>query len=141
MKKILILNGPNLNLLGTREPDKYGSDTLLSILDWLQHEFLNVELHHNQSNHEGEIIDWIHKADVEDYDGIILNAGAFSHYSYAIYDAIRAIKVPVVEVHISNIHDRESFRDKSIISPVCKGSISGFGKYSYWLGIHYFVKK
>lgn len=131
--KILILNGPNLNLLGQREPEIYGSetmDTLLRSLDSVcQYEYF-------QSNHEGAIIDKIHQVGFDpDYAGIVLNAGAYTHTSLAIADAIKAIKIPVVEVHISNVHAREEIRHRSLISPVCKGVIAGFGLNSYRLGV------
>ncbi|MDE7280540.1 MAG: type II 3-dehydroquinate dehydratase [Ruminiclostridium sp.] len=133
---ILIINGPNLNLLGKREPGVYGNDSLEEI----QREILekakqmNIEVAFFQSNHEGSIIDALHEA-MDSYDGVVLNAGAYTHYSYAIRDAIAAIKIPVVEIHLSNIHAREEFRHTSVIAPVCVGSIAGFGKKSYILGL------
>lgn len=133
---ILIINGPNLNLLGRREPGVYGNDSL----EELQREILenakqmDVEVDFFQSNHEGAIIDALHQA-MDSYDGVVLNAGAYTHYSYAIRDAIAAIKIPVVEVHISNVHSREEFRHTSVIAPVCVGTIAGFGKNSYILGL------
>ena len=133
---ILIINGPNLNLLGKREPGVYGNDSLEEI----QREILekakqmNIEVAFFQSNHEGSIIDALHEA-MDSYDGVVLNAGAYTHYSYAIRDAIAAIKIPVVEIHLSNIHAREEFRHTSVIAPVCAGSIAGFGKKSYILGL------
>ncbi len=134
MKKILIINGPNLNLLGEREPAIYGSDTLKSISDEIIKEFSSIEIDFFQSNHEGEIIDKLHFAR-DKYQGIVINAGAFTHYSYAIRDAISAIKLPCVEVHLSNVYARDEFRSKSVIGPVCKGSICGFGKFSYFLAV------
>ena len=130
--KILVINGPNLNLLGEREPDVYGDDSLQSINDQLHYRAMDmgIEISFFQNNSEGRIIDELHAARLE-YDGVILNAGAYTHYSYAIRDAIAAIKIPVVEVHLSNIHSRDEFRKKSVIAPVCVGSIAGFGKYSY----------
>lgn len=142
MKRILLLNGPNLNRLGIREPNVYGSETLdglekeLSILAG-EHQ---LELVCFQSNHEGELIDTIHSADT-DVDGIIFNPGAFTHYSYAIRDAIASIKIPVIEVHISNIHAREEFRHKSVIAPVTVGQIVGFGLYGYKLALFALLKK
>lgn len=135
--KILIMNGPNLNLLGEREPGIYGSESLETINRGLSDiaDGLGVELGFYQSNHEGELIDKLHAARLE-YDAVVLNAGAYTHYSIAIRDAIAAIKLPVVEVHLSNIHARESFRENSVIAPVCAGQISGFGAYSYTLGLY-----
>ena len=136
MKKILVLNGPNLNLLGVREPGVYGSESLEIIENELKQEAvkLNIILDCYQSNHEGKLIDELHRAMTE-ADGVILNAGALTHYSYALRDAIAAIKIPVVEVHMSNIHAREEFRHTSVIAPVCAGSIAGFGKNSYMLAL------
>ncbi|MCU4165017.1 type II 3-dehydroquinate dehydratase [Carboxylicivirga caseinilyticus] len=131
---ILIINGPNLNLLGKREPGIYGSDTFEDYFNILLEKFNGVDLEYFQSNHEGEIIDKLHEKGFE-IDGIVLNAGAFTHTSLAIADAISAIKSPVVEVHISNVFKREAVRHHSFISPVCMGSISGFGLDSYRLGV------
>lgn len=135
--KILVMNGPNLNLLGEREPGIYGNETLASINEELLAEGkrLGHELSFFQSNSEGGIIDKIHSARTE-FDGIILNAGAYTHYSYAIHDAIAAIKIPVIEVHLSNVASRDEFRKTSVIAPVCAGTIAGFGKRSYFLAIH-----
>ena len=138
--KILIINGPNLNLLGEREPGVYGNDTLESINAGLalEAERLGAELEFYQSNHEGAIIDRLHAARKNangGIDAIVLNAGAYTHYSYAIRDAISAIEKPVVEVHLSNVHAREEFRRTSVISPVCIGVICGFGKNSYHLAL------
>ena len=137
MKKILVLNGPNLNLLGVREPGVYGSESLEIIENELKNEAvkLGIELDCYQSNHEGKLIDELHRA-MTGADGVILNAGALTHYSYALRDAIAAIKIPVIEVHMSNIHAREEFRHTSVIAPVCAGSIAGFGKNSYMLALH-----
>ncbi|MDE6853482.1 MAG: type II 3-dehydroquinate dehydratase [Muribaculaceae bacterium] len=136
MKYILILNGPNLNLLGRREPDIYGTATLSDIISSLEDAFPQTALRHIQSNHEGALIDAIHQHGFEpDCLGIVLNAGAFTHYSYAIADAIAAVSTPVVEVHMSNVHAREEFRRRSVIAPVCRGSISGFGADSYRLAV------
>lgn len=134
--KVLVINGPNLNLLGEREPDVYGQNSLSSInLEIENHaNTLGIDVSFFQSNHEGELIDNIHSARKE-FNGIVLNAGAFTHYSYAIRDAISAIEIPVVEVHLSNVHSREEFRNKSVIAPVCVGTISGFGKTSYSIAI------
>lgn len=132
--KIPILNGPNLNLLGTRETDVYGSQTFASYFTWLEKEFPNVALTHLQSNVEGELINALHQA-VGHYDGVVLNGGGYTHTSVALRDAIAAIKVPVVEVHISNILAREEFRHTSLFTGVCVGIISGFGLDSYRLAI------
>jgi len=133
--RILIINGPNLNLLGTREPAMYGERTLSEINKSLQKKFPDVEFEFFQSNVEGEIINKLHSTLDNQYDGILINPGAYTHYSYAIRDAIAAIKIPVVEVHLSNIHAREEFRQRSIIAPVCVGQIAGFGEVSYMLGV------
>jgi 3-dehydroquinate dehydratase-2 len=136
IKKILVIHGPNLNLLGEREPGVYGSagiDVLNSnIIDRANEQGLECEIF--QSNHEGSIIDKLHAARTA-FDGVIINAGAYTHYSYAIRDAIAAIKIPVIEVHISNIDAREEFRANSVIAPVCKGSICGLGFMSYYLAV------
>ncbi len=140
MKKLLVLNGPNINLTGTREPSHYGALTLAQINEKLAARAaeLNLSLDFAQTNHEGEMIDILHAAP-EQYAGIILNAGAYTHYSYAIRDAIAAIApLPVVEVHMSNIHAREEFRQTSVIAPVCRGQIAGFGWKSYLLALEFF---
>ncbi len=135
-KKVLVIHGPNLNLLGEREPGIYGDvsfDKLNAHL--LEHaEKLGMECEIFQSNHEGEIIDKLHAARKE-FFGVVINAGAYTHYSYAISDAIKAIRIPCIEVHISNIFARDAFRSHSVIAPVCSGSISGFGLLSYDLGL------
>lgn len=136
IKKILVIHGPNLNLLGEREPGIYGSDSIenlnSSIIDRARDQGLECEIF--QSNHEGAIIDKLHAAR-KSFDGVIINAGAYTHYSYAIRDAISAIKIPCIEVHISNVFARDEFRAKSVIAPVCKGSICGFGFGSYFLAV------
>lgn len=134
--KILVINGPNLNLLGEREPNIYGGDSLSSINEALgaRAAEMGFETAFFQSNSEGAIIDALHDAR-RGCAGVILNAGAYTHYSYAIRDAIAAIKIPVVEVHLSNVDSREEFRKTSVIAPVCRGSISGFGKFSYDLAL------
>ncbi len=136
--KIAIINGPNLNLLGKREPEVYGNETFEDYFESLQKEFKTVELIYFQSNHEGAIIDKIHEVGFN-FDGIILNAGAYTHTSIAIADAISAIITPVIEVHISNVFKRETFRHHSYISPVAKGTIGGFGLQSYKLAIQSFL--
>lgn len=135
--KILIINGPNLNLLGKRETGIYGNRTYNSLIELITNKAveLSVEVDFYQSNHEGQIIDKLHEAQ-DKYDGVVINPGAFTHYSYAIHDAIKAINKPVVEVHISNIHQREEFRQKSVTASACIGQISGFGFNSYILGIY-----
>lgn len=135
--KILVLNGPNLNLLGEREPSIYGGETMKSINDEIfdAAKALGFDVAFFQSNSEGGIIDRLHEARL-DCAGVVLNAGAYTHYSYAIRDAIAAIKIPVVEVHLSNVNSRDEFRKTSVIAPVCCGSIAGFGKYSYMLGLY-----
>ncbi len=140
--KIFVINGPNLNMLGKREPGIYGADTLESINAELSElcKEIGVEPEFYQSNCEGELIDIIHSAR-EKADGIVLNAGAYTHYSIAIRDAISAAETPCVEVHLSNVHKREEFRHKSVISAVCEGVICGFGKDSYRLAIMALAKK
>jgi 3-dehydroquinate dehydratase-2 len=132
--KIQIINGPNINLLGKREPGIYGSQSFEDYLDQLKKRYPEVDIAYYQSNCEGNLIDKLHEVGF-DYDGIILNAGAYTHTSIALQDAIRAIKTPVVEVHISNVHAREEFRHKSMISCACKGVILGFGLDSYRLAL------
>ncbi len=137
--KILIINGPNLNLVGKREQDIYGNQDFTTFLKKLRKNYPDIQIDHVQTNIEGEIIDALHKAGFI-YDGIILNAGGYTHTSVAIADAIKAITTRVVEVHISNIFARESFRHTSLIAPVAKGSIIGFGLESYRLAIESFRK-
>lgn len=132
--KIQIVNGPNLNLLGVREPGIYGSDSFESYLSKLREQYPDVEIEYYQSNVEGELINKIQEVGFS-FDGIVLNAGAYTHTSIALHDCIRAIKCPVVEVHISNVHQREEFRHHSFISAACKGVICGFGLNSYRLAI------
>ena len=134
---IYILNGPNLNLLGMREPEIYGADTLDDIAARLddQAREAGAEIDFRQSNHEGHLIDWLHEASAQGAKAVILNAGAFTHTSVALYDAIKAISVPVIEVHISNPHAREEFRHHSFISPVASGIIVGFGTHGYALAL------
>ena len=137
MNRVLIINGPNLNLLGVREPGIYGNSSMESYLETLREAYRNsCEIEYFQSNHEGDIIDKLHQEGFnQQLDGIILNAGAYTHTSLAIADAISAIQVPVIEVHISNVHSREEVRHHSMISGVCRGVIAGFGMNSYRLAI------
>lgn len=141
MKKILVIHGPNLNLLGEREPGVYGDRSIevlnSTIID--RAKALGLECEIFQSNHEGAIIDKLHAAR-KTFDGVVINAGAYTHYSYAIRDAIAAIKIPCIEVHLSNVFSRDAFRSESVIAPVCKGSISGFGFESYYLALQALVE-
>jgi len=136
-RKIFVLNGPNLNLLGTREPDIYGYDTLDDIADRMEDEArrANTEVDFRQSNHEGHLVDWLHEANAESATAVILNAGALTHTSLALYDAIKAISVPVIEVHISNPAAREAFRHHSYVGMAAKGTIAGFGVLGYMLAL------
>ena len=140
MGKILVMNGPNLNLLGTREPEIYGSLTLADIHERLRQRAneADLDIEFMQSNHEGVLVDAIHRAR-RTVDYIILNAGAFTHYSIALRDAIAAVNVPVIEVHLSNIHQREEFRHKSVIAPVVLGQIVGFGAESYMAALEIII--
>jgi 3-dehydroquinate dehydratase II len=135
--KILVLHGPNLNLLGTREPGVYGTVTLVEVDRMLREHARrrgnSVEC--RQSNHEGQLVDWLQAAQREGFGGIVFNPGAFTHYSIALRDAVAAIKLPVVEVHLSNVHGREEFRRHSVIAAVARGQIAGFGPQSYLLGL------
>ncbi|MDU0372792.1 type II 3-dehydroquinate dehydratase [Hymenobacter endophyticus] len=135
--KILLLNGPNLNLLGRREPGIYGTRSFEDYLPELREAFPNLELEYFQSNHEGELIDKLHEVGFS-HHGIVLNAGGYTHTSVALADAVAAIGAPVVEVHLSNLHAREEFRQKSLLGRNCIGSISGFKLESYKLALHYF---
>lgn len=137
MKKIQIINGPNLNLLGKREPSVYGNTSFEAYLNELRGLYPQCEISYYQSNVEGELINKIHEVGF-DFDGIILNAGAYTHTSIALHDAIKSVATPVVEVHISNVHAREEFRHKSLLSAACKGVILGFGLNSYRLAVEAF---
>ncbi len=132
--KIQIINGPNLNLLGQREPGIYGSESFEAFLPKLQERYPDVQIDYYQSNIEGELINKMQEVGFS-YDGIVLNAGAYTHTSIALHDCIRSLRCPVIEVHISNVHQREEFRHKSMISSACKGVICGFGLDSYRLAI------
>ena len=134
---VFVLNGPNLNLLGTREPEIYGSDTLDDIAAQLEDRArdLGLDIDMRQSNHEGHLVDWLHEAQARKARAVILNAGAFTHTSVAVHDAIKGIVTPVIEVHLSNPHKRESFRHVSLIGQAAKGTIAGFGGTSYILAL------
>ncbi|MEO1168831.1 MAG: type II 3-dehydroquinate dehydratase [Pseudomonadota bacterium] len=134
---IYVLNGPNLNLLGMREPEIYGSDTLDDIAGQLEDraQAAGVDIEVRQSNHEGHLTDWIHEAQAEEAKAILLNAAGFTHTSVALHDAIKAVSVPVIEVHLSNPHAREPFRRKSLVGEAAHGTISGFGTLSYLLAL------
>jgi len=137
MKKILILHGVNLNMFGKRDPAQYGTITLDEINQKLEElaKELGVELETFQTNHEGAIVEKIHQAHLDKVDAVVINAGAWTHYSYALRDALAILKVPIVEIHMSNIHAREEFRHYSVISSIAKGQIAGFGVQSYLLGL------
>ena len=132
--KIQIINGPNLNMLGLREPEVYGGRSFDDYLEELRAAYPNVQIDHFQSNHEGDLIDCIHRVGVG-CDGIVLNAGAYTHTSIALHDALRAVPAPAIEVHISNVHAREEFRHRSLIAAACRGVICGFGLNSYRLAV------
>lgn len=138
--QIIIINGPNLNLLGTREPDTYGDTSFQIYFEQLKTVFPTLEIHYYQSNVEGEIINKLHEVGFT-YDGIVLNAGGYTHTSVAISDAIAAIEVPVVEVHISNVHAREDYRHHSLLAKNCKGIVTGFGLKSYEMAVDSFLSK
>jgi len=139
--KIFIVNGPNLNMLGTREPEHYGRQSLDEINKEIaaKAQALGLETQFFQSNVEGEIISFVQNAKPNGAEGIILNAGAFTHYSYAIRDAISSIDIPVIEVHLSNLFKREKFRHKSVLAAACTGQIAGFGKFGYMMALEYFA--
>ena len=137
--KLLIINGPNLGNIGRREPEIYGHEDFEPYLESLKKEFPEHEIHYFQSHHEGEIIEKIHSSEEETYDGIVLNAGAYSHTSYAIRDAVAAISQPVVMIHISNVYARENFRHENVIAAKCKGVVTGFGLRSYELALRSFA--
>lgn len=137
--KILIVNGPNLNLLGKRDKNNYGSFTLKELNDKIEKWYKNISFDFYQSNIEGKIIDKLQT--YKNYDGIVINSGAFTHYSIAIRDCLEVIDIPVIEVHLSNVYNREKFREKSVISPVCDGKISGLKSDSYLLAIDYIRRK
>ena len=136
---IQIINGPNLNLLGKRETSIYGSESFDNYFETLKSRFPSIQLHYYQSNVEGELVNKLHEVGFS-FDGVILNAGAYTHTSVAIHDAIAGIKTPVIEVHISNVYAREEFRHKSLITSKCVGLITGFGLEGYAMGLGYFIK-
>lgn len=138
MKKLIVINGPNLNLLGKREPEIYGASSFEEFFNELKETYNTIELYYFQSNIEGEIINKLHEVGFK-YDGVILNAAAYTHTSVAIADAVKGIETPVVEVHISNVHSRETFRHISYLAPNAKGVITGFGLQSYKLAIQSFL--
>ncbi len=140
MRKIWVLHGANMNLLGRREPDKYGNQTLDEInRELIQKAYVaGIPIQVEQSNFEGELIQWIHQMNAQDF--LIINPGAWTHYSYAIRDAIASVQVPTIEVHLSNVHAREEFRKNSVIAPVCIGQISGLGRKSYSLALNYAIE-
>ena len=140
LPNIYIVNGANLNLLGVREPNIYGYQTFESFFEMLKPKFPDLTLHYFQSNHEGILLDYLHNIGFE-AAGIILNAGAYTHTSWALHDAIKSITSPVIEVHISNIFSREPFRKHSCLAPACEGSISGLGLQGYELAVSYFQKQ
>ena len=143
--KIMVINGPNLNMLGIREKNIYGTFTYDDLCKYIEtypnYKERDIDFTFLQTNHEGEIVDYIHKAYTEKYDGIVLNAGAYTHTSVAIHDAIKAVSIPTVEVHISNIHAREEFRKVCVTSPACVGQITGLGKLGYVLAVVYLTEE
>ena len=143
--KIMVINGPNLNMLGIREKNIYGTFTYDDLCKYIEtypnYKEKDIEFTFLQTNHEGEVVDYIHKAYTEKYDGIVLNAGAYTHTSVAIHDAIKAVSIPTVEVHISNIHAREEFRKVCMTSPACVGQITGLGKLGYVLAVVYLTEE
>lgn len=140
MKNILVINGPNLNLLGKREPVLYGSQDFSEVLDGLKSQFPKIQISYFQSNNESELIEALHAAANDGVEGVVLNPAAFTHTSIALADAVAAIEIPVIEIHISNVYGRENFRSKSYISKYAEGVISGFGVKGYEMAIGYFVR-
>lgn len=137
--RLLILNGPNLNMLGKREPEIYGYQTLDDLIDGLQESFPEISFEHYQSNDEGKLIDKIQSVVSRPVDGIILNLAAFTHYSYALYDALNMVLCPKIEVHISHVYKRETFRHTSVTAPACNGIIAGLGTQGYHLAVHWMI--
>lgn len=140
--RVMVINGPNLNMVGVREKGIYGTRSFDDICNYIKDEATkrNVEVELFQSNIEGEIINQIHKCYYENFDGIIINPGAYTHYSYAIHDAIKSVNIKTIEVHLSNIHAREEFRHKSVTAPACLGQICGLGEYGYILALDALIK-
>ncbi|HWP83444.1 MAG TPA: type II 3-dehydroquinate dehydratase [Bacteroidota bacterium] len=138
--RILVANGPNVNLLGKREPEVYGTTSLWDIENHLKKTFPDTKFEFFQSNSEGALIDVLQKAFKGEFDAVVLNPGAYAHYSYAIRDCVAALPVPTVEVHITNVHAREQFRHNSVIAPVCKGVLAGFGAMSYELAVRFLIE-
>jgi 3-dehydroquinate dehydratase-2 len=136
---ILVLNGPNLGLLGKREPEIYGSETLAGMEERIRRSFSGVKFTFVQSNHEGAIVDELNKAAAGSVDGVVMNPGAYAHTSYAIRDAVAALTIPVIEVHITNVHAREEFRRHSVIAPVCRGVVAGLGRRGYDLAVQFLL--
>lgn len=143
--RIMVINGPNLNMLGIREKNIYGTFTYEDLCKYIEtypnYKEKDIDFTFLQTNHEGEIVDYLHKAYTEKYDGIVLNAGGYTHTSVAIHDAIKAVSIPTVEVHISNIHAREEFRKNCMTSPACVGQITGLGKLGYVLAVVYLTEE
>ena len=143
--RIMVINGPNLNMLGIREKNIYGTFTYEDLCKYIEtypnYKEKDIDFTFLQTNHEGEIVDFLHKAYTEKYDGIVLNAGGYTHTSVAIHDAIKAVSIPTVEVHISNIHAREEFRKVCMTSPACVGQITGLGKLGYVLAVVYLTEE
>ena len=143
--RIMVINGPNLNMLGIREKNIYGTFTYEDLCKYIEtypnYKEKDINFTFLQTNHEGEIVDYLHKAYTEKYDGIVLNAGGYTHTSVAIHDAIKAVSIPIVEVHISNIHAREEFRKVCMTSPACVGQITGLGKLGYVLAVVYLTEE
>ena len=143
--RIMVINGPNLNMLGIREKNIYGTFTYEDLCKYIEtypnYKEKDIDFTFLQTNHEGEIVDFIHKAYTEKYDGVVLNAGGYTHTSVAIHDAIKAVSIPTVEVHISNIHAREEFRKVCVTSPACVGQITGLGKLGYVLAVVYLTEE
>lgn len=139
--KLLVINGPNLNMLGKREPHIYGTQSLDDINNELKAKFPGVSFSFFQSNHEGAIVDALQSTFGKDFDGIVINGGAFTHYSYAIHDALSMLSIPAIEVHISNIHLREEFRRTSVTAPACAAQLSGFGSDGYALAVQMFIER
>lgn len=138
---ILILNGPNLGLLGKREPELYGTETLAGLEERIRKSFSSVKFTFIQSNHEGTLVDELNKAAGGGVDGVVINPGAYAHTSYAIRDAVAALTIPVIEVHITNVHAREEFRRHSVIAPVCRGVVAGLGRRGYDLAVQFLFEQ